>query len=245
MILCIDVGGSRMKWGLAGPHGWLQHGDVAHAQIGTLTLRDWQNLPRPSRVVGVNSAGEAQRVRVEGQLARWRSRVQWIKPVAKAGGVINEYLQGELAPDRWASLIAARRRARDGADVHPCVVVNAGRSITIDTLLADGRFSAGMMMPGLRAMLSALQNALPQSHIDGGQWQRSPVNDADGAATGVVRAVCGAIESSRATIAGKDGDTAARCFIGGGAASEIAPHLAPPVVVVDNLVLEGVLALAE
>jgi hypothetical protein len=35
-----------------------------------------------------------------------------------------------------------------------------------------------------------------------------------------------------------------RCCLAGGAACEIAPHLSGPVEVVDNLVLEGVLALA-
>ena len=42
----------------------------------------------------------------------------------------------------------------------------------------------------------------------------------------------------------RDGATA-RCFLAGGAAPEIAPHLTGPVEVVDNLVLEGVLALAD
>jgi hypothetical protein len=35
-----------------------------------------------------------------------------------------------------------------------------------------------------------------------------------------------------------------QCYLAGGAAYEIAPHLSGPVEVVDNLVLEGVLALA-
>ena len=35
-----------------------------------------------------------------------------------------------------------------------------------------------------------------------------------------------------------------RCYLAGGSAAEIAPHLNRPVEVVDNLVLEGVLALA-
>ena len=63
--LVIDVGNSRMKWGLFGPRGWLAFGVVPNAEIGTLALRDWQNLPRPVRAVGVNVAGEAARVRVE------------------------------------------------------------------------------------------------------------------------------------------------------------------------------------
>ncbi|MEO6929037.1 MAG: type III pantothenate kinase [Casimicrobiaceae bacterium] len=243
MILCIDVGGSRMKWGLAGPHGWVKRGDVANAQIGTLILRDWQNLPRPERVVGVNTAGEAQRVRVEGQLARWRASVRWIKPAAKGGGVINDYRQGELAPDRWVSLIAARRRAVSAANADACVVVNAGACVTIDSLDSDGRFRGGVMLPGLATMRKALAEAMPLARTSGGQRRDFPVNDADGAATGGVRAVSGAVALTRDLIAQQGAPV--RVFIGGGAAGEIAPHLAAPVEVVDNLVLEGVLALAD
>ena len=57
-----------------------------------------------------------------------------------------------------------------------------------------------------------------------------------------MQAVCGAIEQMRREI-----DTNAahvRCYLAGGAAPEIGPHLNPPVEVVENLVLEGVLALA-
>jgi pantothenate kinase type III len=57
VILVLDCGNSRLKWGLAGPHGWISQGNVANQEIGTLALRDWQNLPRPARVVGVNVAG--------------------------------------------------------------------------------------------------------------------------------------------------------------------------------------------
>ncbi len=57
----------------------------------SLAVRDWQNLERPARAVGVNVAGEAARVRVEGQLARWRLPVEWLAATAEAGGVINGY----------------------------------------------------------------------------------------------------------------------------------------------------------
>ena len=53
-----------------GSDGHLVNGVLPNQDIGTLALRDWQNLPRPVRAVGVNVAGEAARVRVEGQLAR-------------------------------------------------------------------------------------------------------------------------------------------------------------------------------
>ena len=75
--LILQVGNSRMKWGLIGPRGWYAQGILPNADIGTLALRDWQNLPRPALAIGVNAGGEAVRVRVESQLSRWRLPMQW------------------------------------------------------------------------------------------------------------------------------------------------------------------------
>src|SRR3982751_6353972 len=86
VILLIDSGNSRMKWGLVGPRGWVGQGVVSNAELATLAVRDWQNLPRPARAIGVNVAGEAARVRVEGQLARWRLPIQWLTATAEAAG---------------------------------------------------------------------------------------------------------------------------------------------------------------
>ena len=75
-------------------------GATPNSEIGTLALRDWQNLPRPVRVVGVNVAGEAARVRVEAQLARWRVAPEWLTATAAACGVINRYAQPGAARRR-------------------------------------------------------------------------------------------------------------------------------------------------
>jgi type III pantothenate kinase len=244
VILVVDVGGSRMKWGLSGPRGWLAQGAVPNAEIGTLALRDWQSLPRPMRALGVNSAGEAQRVRVEGQLARWKLNIMWLAPTAQAGGVTNSYTRPqELPADRWAAMIAARRRAvATELFPPPCVVVSAGTLISIDALDADGVFRGGLIVPGLRLMLDALAAASPALRVPTGRWHSFPTSNADAAASGALEAACGAIEQMRARLARED--VAVRCYLGGGAAHEIAPRLAGPVEVVDNLVLEGVLALA-
>src|SRR5690348_18461974 len=71
-ILVIDVGNSRLKWALRGSRGWTARGAVANQDIGPLAVRDWQNLERPLRAVGVHVAGEAARARVGGPLARWQ-----------------------------------------------------------------------------------------------------------------------------------------------------------------------------
>ena len=227
MILCLDCGNSRFKWGLAGPHGWVSQGNIPNQEIGTLAVRDWQNLPRPMRVIGVNVAGEALRVRVEAQLVRWRLAPEWVVAREEACGVINRYARpSQLGPDRWAALIAVR--ARVAAELFPssCVVVNAGTALTADALDATGVFRGGIILPGMNMMLQALAD-----------------NTADALYSGVVQALCGAIEQMRQRLGGEEARS--RVILSGGAAAEIAPHLTAPVEVVDNLVLEGVLALAE
>ena len=244
MILVIDSGNSRMKWGLFGPHGWVAQGVVPNAELATLTLRDWQNMPRPSRAIGVNVAGEAARVRVEGQLARWRLPIEWLSATAEAGGVVNRYERpAQLGADRWASLVAARRRAvASELFPPPCVVVNAGTAVTIDALDADGVFRGGLIVPGLALMLRALADNTAALKVPPGEFQDFPVNTPNAIYSGAIQAVCGAIELTRERLRAEDSVT--KCYLAGGAAREIAPHLSQPVEVVDNLVLEGVLELA-
>ena len=243
-ILAIDIGNSRLKWGLRGRHGWLAQGATLNAEIGALSMRDWHSLPRPSRAVGVNVAGEAARVRVEAQLARWRLTPEWLTATDAAGGVTNRYARpAQLGADRWASLVAAWRRSTV-TDLFPpaCVVVNAGTAVTVDALDADGVFRGGLILPGMRLMLRALAEHTSGLRVAAGEFREFPDNTADALYSGAVQAVCGAIEQMRRQV---DTNPAhVRCYLAGGTAAEIRPHLPPPVEVVDNLVLEGVLALA-
>ncbi|MFO1322448.1 MAG: type III pantothenate kinase [Burkholderiales bacterium] len=242
--LILHVGNSRMKWGLYGPRGWLAQGVIPNSEIGTLALRDWQNLMRPARAIGVNASGEAARVRVESQLARWRVAIQWLVAPDEGAGVVNRYRPpAQLGADRWALLIAARKRAV-GSELFPppCVVVNAGTVVTVDALDADGVFRGGLILPGPRLMLDAIAERTAALKIAPGRFHEFPTNTADALATGAVQAVCGAIEQMRAQL--RQVDVVVKVYLTGGAAHEIAPHLTGPLEVVDNLVLEGVLALA-
>lgn len=243
-VLVIDVGNSRMKWGLAGPRGWLAQGVTPNADIGALSARDWHALPRPMRAVGVNVAGEAARVRVEAQLARFRIVPEWLVARESACGVTNGYARpAQLGADRWASLVGAWQRAI-ATDLFPpaCVVVNAGTAVTIDALDGEGIFRGGLILPGMRLMLRALAENTAALKLAPGEFRDFPENTADALYSGAVQAVCGAIEQMRRRI---DTNSAqVRVYLAGGAAAEIAPRLSPPVELVENLVLEGVLALA-
>ena len=242
-VLVIDVGNSRLKWGLLGTRGWIERGVTPNAEIGALSVRDWHNLPRPARVVGVNVAGEPSRVRVEAQLTRWRLTPEWLVATQSACGVTNRYARpAQLGADRWASLVAAWRRSVAHPSPHACVVVNAGTAVTIDALDNDGVFRGGLILPGIRLVLQALAGNTAGLKVAPGDFSAFPDNTADALYSGAICAVCGAIELMRAQI---DTDPAhVRCFIAGGAAQEIAAHLTSPVEVAEDLVLEGVIALA-
>ena len=242
--LVIDVGNSRLKWGLHGPDRWMEFGVTPNSEIGSLALRDWQNLERPTRVVGVNVAGEAARMRIEPQLARWRVAPKWLAATAAACGVTNRYTNpGQLGADRWAAVVAARRRATAGGqNPTPAVVVNAGTAVTIDALDAEGVFRGGVILPGLRLMLQALAEKTSALKVAPGKFADFPTNTADALYSGAMQAITGAIEQVRARL---ERDAAVKCFLAGGAADEVAVHVSAPVELVDHLVLEGVLALAD
>jgi type III pantothenate kinase len=183
-------------------------------------------------------------VRVEGQLSRWRLPVEWIVPVDEACGVRNGYAApAQLGADRWASLVAARQRLLQDGAPRPAIVVNAGTAVTVDALDEQGVFRGGLILPNMRLMLRALADNTASLKVPPGRYADFPTSTADALYTGALQAVCGAIELARARLP-YEGEPAV-CFLAGGAAPELAPHLTAPVELVDNLVLEGVLVLAE
>ena len=200
-------------------------------------------VPRAS--LGVNVAGEAARVRVEAQLARWRLTPEWLTASESACGVTNRYARpAQLGADRWASLVAAWRRST-ATDLFPpaCVVVNAGTAVTIDALDVNGVFHGGLILPGIRLMLQALAENTAGLKVPTGEFQAFPDNTADAIYTGSIQAICGAIEQMRRRI---DSDPAhVRCYLAGRRRAGNRDCISsPPVEVIDSLVLEGVLALA-
>ncbi len=244
-ILVIDVGNSRMKWGLRGPRDWLRLGVTPNGEIGALSLRAWQDLPRPARVLGVNVAGEAARVRVEAQLARWRVTPEWLTASAAACGVTNRYARpAQLGADRWASLVAAWRRST-ATDLFPpaCVVVNAGTAVTIDALDANGVFHGGLILPGMRLMLEALaeKTAGPQDRAGrpSSRFRTTPRTPST-----PERSRRSAARSSSCVGASSPIRRKSAAISLAAPRRKSALHLSPPVEVIDSLVLEGVLALA-
>jgi len=251
-LLVIDAGNARLKWAVVNHYGWISSGSIANASVGVLALTHWQNIGQPSRIIGVNVAGNAMQHKIETQMARWRIRAEWLTPQAEAAGVRNGYVDPtRLGADRWAALAAARRRQRRAAaDVPPmpCLVINLGTAATVDALTADGVFAGGLILPGfalMRNSLAANTAGLTMATARGG-YADFPTSTEDAVFSGAMRAICGAIAEMRALLAARHDIDAAhvRLLVAGGDAASFQSHLTEPLTIVDNLVLEGVLALA-
>jgi type III pantothenate kinase len=227
MLLCLDAGNSRLKFGLFDGGGWRLQGALDYPAFADLAAR----LPaQPTRIVACNVAGEAVGLRIEALAGSLDLPLAWLTSSAAAGGVTSGYDNpGQLGADRWAALIAAR-----AMHAGPSVVVMAGTATTIDVLDGNGRFCGGLILPGLSLMRAALaRNTAGLPHA-AGHYRRQPTNTDDAIASGAIHATLGAIGRMRATL-----DDDALCLLSGGAAAELAPHLDLPHRLIDNLVLEG------
>lgn len=153
--LLLDIGNSRLKWGL--------YKDGAIYRSGHLTLERIRagglpvlagKLPRDvTAVLACNVAGE----KLAAELAKFvrahcGQQVQFLRSQAQAYGVTNAYRRpGRLGVDRWVAMIAARARYDTS-----CLVVDAGTALTIDALDDTGRHLGGQILPGIAVMTEAL-----------------------------------------------------------------------------------------
>lgn len=240
-LLALDVGNTRLKWGLFVAGAMRDHGALILEEISLLNTTQWKALAAPDRIIGSNVAGEAVRHRVEDQLARWRVMPEWIVASSDECGVVNGYDRpGLLGPDRWAALIAARQRVPK----EPVLVITVGTAVTIDALDADGMFTGGLIVPGFGLMLDALEAGTAGLRVPSGDFQEFPTNTSNALMSGGVHALAGAAERMVRLLTQRTGQTP-RVLLAGGAAPKLAPHLLLPYTMVDNLVLEGLAAIAE
>ena len=231
MRLLLDVGNTRLKWGLRNGHGWEAQGAFTHQEPWNFAQILWP-LARVDDVCGVNVAGEHAATRVARALAPFKRTPRWLLPREELSGVRSRYDTKQLGADRWAALIGARH-VHQGA----CLVVTAGTATTIDVLDHEGVFHGGLIAPGVDLMKRALAGNTAQLRFAEGRRVELPTGTADAIHMGCLQAQAGAIERMFHHVADLP---AARCLLGGGAASVIAPLLDIPLRRIDNLVLEGV-----
>ena len=235
MILCLDSGNSRIKWGIHDGVHWLVQGAVDHAGAVALSalLTTW---PKPEKIMLANVAGDEVAQHLRTQLAPWSPLFHEVKAKAIRCGVSNHYLNpGQLGVDRWCALIGARA-LHDAA----CLVVMAGTATTIDTLDAKGNFLGGTILPGLDLMRRSLARDTAALPLADGNYSALPRCTADAILSGVIEAQLGAITRAYSRLPGEG----SMCLISGGNAPLLAGYLSIPCREVPNLPLEGLCRMA-
>lgn len=236
MILAIDCGNTRVKWGLRDPGqaGWRALGAVPLADIGRFEA-DWSSLPVPARIVIANVAGAPARKALLAQLARWAVEPRWATARSAQCGVTNGYADpAQLGIDRWAALVGAWH-LQHGA----CLVVNAGTATTVDMLSSQGVFRGGIILPGVDLMRRALAQNTAGLPLAQGRFAEAPRCTADAIESGCLHAQAGAIERMYSML-----EAGAMCLLSGGNAERILHVLNIPVRAVDNLALEGLVRIS-
>ena len=240
MIIAIDAGNTRIKWGVHDGQSWVGRGALLTAEAAEFSavLDDW---PEKAVVVACNVAGAGVEAAIVGALES-RFDVHWLRPAAAACGVRNSYEQPErLGADRWAALIGARALEWSGAGSGERLVVCAGTATTVDRLDTEGVFRGGIILPGFDLMRESLARNTAQLPLADGHFRAEPRNTADAIASGCLQAQIGAVERMYSTLAGGPG---AECVLTGGAAHRLLPHLGIPCRHVEHLVLDGLVRFA-
>jgi type III pantothenate kinase len=247
-FLVIDIGNSRLKWGLyeqAHPDAaLLQHGAVVLEEIDQLWSSVWSHLPRPQGMLGCVVAGDAIKRRVEEQLITWGLAPRWLVSAVEGGGVKNGYDHPHrLGADRWAALVGAWHQAKAVNPPVPALVIMVGTAVTIDALDHTGRFLGGAIMPGFGLMLRALETGTAGLKVPMGDALDFPTNTSDALTSGGTDAIAGAIERAYRRLARREGQEPWLIMSGGAAPklAQLADEL--PVRNVDHLIFEGLLAL--
>lgn len=238
MILAVDAGNSRTKWGLFDASGALQrHGAMGNQDFSRL-LQDWSEFADVRRAViscvaGEDVAGELKRVCDALHLS-----THWVSAGTAACGVRNGYARPQqLGTDRWAALVAAWHEYR-GA----CVVASAGTALTVDVLAGDGTFLGGLIVPGLGLMRAALRSGTAAVGEAGGQFCDFPTSTADAVHSGALAAMGGAVRHMMHRLEAREGKLP-HCLLAGGDAKLMAPLLDFPVQARPHLVLHGLFLL--
>jgi len=239
MILAIDAGNTRVKWGL--------HDGKAFAQEGWSAVDDPQalkqqlmRLPEPERIVVANVAGAAVGEALRALLGGREAEIRWVAGRRSQCGVTSLYEDpSQLGPDRWAAIIGARQRCSDAI-----LVANAGTALTVDALSPAGEFLGGIIVPGFELMHEALASNTARLSAQKGRFLDFPRATPDAITTGAIQAMCGAIDRMRMHMTAA-GHGEPLLLVGGGTAPLIAQHLARPVQVVEKLVLEGLVRIGQ
>ncbi|MCK9514885.1 MAG: type III pantothenate kinase [Ottowia sp.] len=248
-FMAIDVGNTRLKWTLydrpvVGASVLAQGVDFLE-QIGGLAEGAWADLPEPDQMLGCNVAGPIVKHAIEEQMESWDVDAHWVVASESEAGLVNGYeIPDRLGSDRWVAMIAARHHMLKQGAARPIVLVMVGTAVTVDAIDRNGRFMGGYILPGHGIMLRALETGTAGLHVPTGQVRKFPTNTSDALTSGGTFAIAGACERMVQHVQRHSGE-APLCLMSGGAGWKVLPAMAHPFELLENLIFDGLLVIAE
>lgn len=246
MILLLDIGNTRIKWsqvldGTLTPQQSILHGEVpAETWIKQL----FRERFRPARLLLSNVAGDEMLATIRREAERrWQIVPEVATTSATAAGVTNAYSQPSAhGVDRWLTLIAARQMTSTAA-----CVIDAGTAVTIDALDAQGLHLGGVIIPGIRMMVSALvdrNSDLGQKSRASGRASTTPPGmfanmTAQAIENGALFALAAAADRGVAELARQTRIERPQVYLTGGDAERIRTVMMTAAEVIPDLVLRG------
>jgi len=247
--LLLDIGNSRIKWGLLDDGSIHRTGHIAHDRIQDKGLAALTSkLPRRvDTVLASNVAGTSFATRLSGVIGmHCHGNVRFARSEKEACGVTNSYRQPRrLGVDRWVAMIGAWAEVGSA-----CLVVDAVTAVTIDALDTNGEHLGGQIIPGVSLMagsLAARTSDIPNiQRRAAGQHSGTHMfasTTAGAVGQGALNAVTGAVERAARAARRDYGD--ATIILTGGDASRILKSLDDEAIHRPHLVLEGLAQLLE
>jgi type III pantothenate kinase len=245
VILLLDIGNSRVKWGILADGQDITAVDSrSHRSHGIREIAEacWRSTLSPTRVIASNVAGSDVAIELQDWVqATWRLEVEFLVAGAEAYGVVNAYsMPSSLGPDRWAALLGAARHPHG-----PLCVVDCGTALTIDALSAANVHLGGLIVPGLRLMRESLVAGTAGIRRTWGAEASLLARDTGSAvAAGALYAIVALIDRVAADLNAEFSE-AVTVLVTGGDATLVIPLLTGKVEYEADLVLQGLAVVAE
>ena len=247
--LLLDIGNSRLKWGVLEDGAIHRTGHIAQDAIKSQGLSALTSkLPRRvDTVLASNVAGPSFATRLSGVVGmHCGCDMQFAHSEKQACGITNSYRQPRrMGVDRWVAMIGAWAEVQAA-----CVIVDAGTAVTIDVLDDEGQHLGGQIFPGVVLMTSVLASqtsdispVLPRRTAQASGMSMFASSTSRAVEQGSINAVVGAIERALWTL--DDNGYAPEVFLTGGDASRILGSLDEEALHRPNLVLQGLAQLLE
>lgn len=238
LVLCIDVGNTRLKWGVC------ELADVSFLRTGVID--NIKNIS-PNDLISFFSGLESMPVWISSVAScelvvclsdwvkeNWGLEINNVETHLKHYKALNGYQKtSDLGVDRWLAMVAVQYRL-----INNYCVIDAGTAITIDVVDGNGNHIGGVIMPGKQLMLSSLFSETDRIAEDSGEFVMLADNTSDAVYSGVISCLVGGVDRVLSGV--EKQNKKIRFVVTGGDAALMSQYLSYHVAIEINLVLEGV-----